>query len=288
MIGLCTDSGSQLSAELQERYDIVVVPITVEVDGHEYLEGVDLDADQFYAAFADGHRPTVSTSQPSPGQFALAYEELVDRGCTEVLSVHLGAAVSGTLNSARLAAHKASIPIRLIDTGLASFGVSCCTWAAAAVIAQGGSLDEAAQAAERVAPLVGNVFTVSSLDLVRAGGRSGAALMDAGEVPGTPVLTLRNGKVESVGVAHSIDDAVQAMAAEALAWGPCINVAVGLADRAGAAVSEALADRLRGEPSVNEIVTYRVGPSVGAHTGPGTAGAFYFPVLAGGSDRFSA
>ena len=46
MIGICTDSNSQLPESLAQRYAVEVVPITVTVDGHEYLEGVDLDADQ--------------------------------------------------------------------------------------------------------------------------------------------------------------------------------------------------------------------------------------------------
>lgn len=276
MIGICTDSNSQIPAELTERFGIVVVPITVELDGQEYLEGVDLDADSFYERFTDGRRPTVVTSQPSPGQFAVAYDELADRGCREILSVHVGSGLSGTINSARLAARSAPVPVRLVDTGLASFGVACCTWQAALAVQHGCSLEEAAAAAEAIAPLIGNVFIVSAIDLVRAGGRAAPGLDDGGGA-GTPVLTLREGKVESLGLAADLDAAVEAMALAALASGAPVNVAVGLADRDGSALSEALLDRLRPEQTVRDIVRYRVGPSVGAHTGPGTAGAFFFP-----------
>ena len=88
-IGICTDSSSQLPRALRDRYDIEVVPLTVSVNGHEYLEDVDLDADEFWAQFAGGRRPDVSTAEPSPGQFALAYESLIERGATEILSVHV-------------------------------------------------------------------------------------------------------------------------------------------------------------------------------------------------------
>ena len=110
MIGICTDSGSQLPASLAQRYGIEVVPLTVTVDGAEYMEGIDLDADAFYAKYTDGHRPAVSTSQPSPGQFAVAYDDLLARGCTEILSIHVSGAMSGTLNAARLAAHSLPTP----------------------------------------------------------------------------------------------------------------------------------------------------------------------------------
>ena len=283
-VGVCTDSSAQLPAHLVERYDIEVVPITVTVDEHDYLEGVDLDADAFYAMFTGGTRPTVSTSQPSPGQFAVAYDDLIARGCTEILSVHVSAAISGTLNSARLAAHRLGVPVRLVDSGTASFGVGCCAWAAADALAAGASLDEAAAVAERLAPSIGNVFIVGALDLVRGGGRgTGIA-----EGDGVPVLTLRNGAVEVVERVATLVDAVNSMAAYTLSWvgesvagsalAPVsLNVAIGTADCAAAPLSQALHDAVEASSNINEVVAYRVGPSVGAHTGPGTAGCFMFP-----------
>jgi DegV family protein with EDD domain len=273
MIGLCTDSNSQIPAELAARYGVEVVPLTVTVDDRDYLEGVDLDADEFYAMFDDGRKPAVSTSQPSPGQFAVAYDELIARGCTEILSIHISAAVSGTLNAARLAAHGASVPIRLVDTGTASFGVSCCVWAAGDAIARGASLDEAAVCAETLSPSIGNVFVVGALDLVKAGGRAGAGL----EGEGIPVLTLRDGQIQAIARVGTVDAAVDAMAAHAIGWGGRLRVAVGIADRGGEPLAVALENAVRTSENVGEVIQYRVGPSVGAHTGPGTAGCFMFP-----------
>jgi len=273
-VGLCTDSNAQLPPDLVERYGVEVVPLTVTVDDTEYLEGIDLDADGFYAMFTLGHRPVVSTSQPSPGQFALAYEELAARGCTEILSIHVAASVSGTLNAARLAAHAASVPIRLVDSGTASFGVSCCLWAAGEALAAGASLDEAAAVAETLAPSIGNVFIVGALDLVRAGGRAGATVSEG---DGVPVLTLRDGQVEVVDRAATVAEAVGSMADRAVRWGDRLRVAVGIADAEAQPVAEALGHAVGEAATVVEVVRYRVGPSVGAHTGPGTVGCFMFP-----------
>lgn len=279
-VGMCTDSNSQIPRELIERYEVEVVPITLLIDEHEYLEGVDLDADEFYAMFEDGRSPNVSTSQPSPGQFALAYEALVERGCTEILSVHVSSAVSGTLNSARLAARSLDVPVRLVDTGTASFGISCCVWAAGDALLDGASIDEAASVAESLAPAIGNVFIVGGLDLVRAGGRA-----DAGVVAGNgiPVLALRDGQVQVLERVVTVVDAVNAMAGAAIRWGDRLRVAVGVADSAANPIGEALASAIGEAATVDEVVRYRVGPSVGAHTGPGTAGCFMFPSSSGRS-----
>ncbi|MDO8388871.1 MAG: DegV family protein [Actinomycetota bacterium] len=272
MIGICTDSSSQLPAELAVAYGIEVVPLTVTVDDVDYLEGVDLDADGFYAMYAGGHAPTVDTSQPSPGQFAAAYEDLIARGCTSILSVHISAAFSGTLNAARLAAHSMPVPVRLVDSGTASFGVSCCVWAAAEALANGATLDEAAQVAERLAPTIGNVFVVGALDHLAAGGR--AAGLEDGDLP---VLALRDGNVEVISRHTNAVDAVSAMAVCAIEWGQQLWVAVGHSDAATEPLADALHAAVSESANVLRVVRYRVGPSVGAHTGPGTAGCFMFP-----------
>lgn len=285
VVGLCTDSSAQLPPELAERFGVEIVPLTVVVDDEEHLEGIDLDADGFYARFGPDHRPTVATSQPSPGQFAMAYDALAERGCTEILSIHVSSAVSGTINAARLAARHAAVPVRLVDSGTASFGVSCCLWAAAEAIAAGECLDRAARAAESLAPSIGNVFVVGALDLLAAGGRGGdvveqeAARVAAGDgsVEGIPVLTLRDGRVEVIEHVGTSDEAVRVMAAYLSGWADDVRVAVGHADRDAEPLTAALLDQVGASPSVAEVVRYRVGPSVGAHTGPGTVGGFVFP-----------
>ena len=274
MIGLVTDSNAQLPPALLERYGVEVVPLTVTVDGVDHLEGVDLDADAFYAAFAGGAAPAVSTSQPSPGRFAATYRRLADAGADEILSVHIGASLSGTVNSARLGAADSPVPVRVVDTGTASFGVGCCVWEAGEVLRGGAPAEEAAAVAEALAPRIGNVFVVGALDLVRAGGRLAAGAM-AGE--GIPVLTLVEGAVQVVGTAADAGEATAVMAARVLAAGPGLRVAVGIADTAATPLWQALEAALAGAPEVTEVVRYRVGPSVGAHTGPGTAGAFFYP-----------
>ena len=293
VIGFVTDSNAQLPAELVERYAAEVVALTVTIDGTPYLEGIDIDADGFYARFESG-TPEVSTSQPSPGRFAEAYARLAARGVDEILSVHIGSSVSGTINAARIAAEGASARVRLVDTGTASFGVSCCLWEAAEAVAAGAGLDDAARVAERVAATVDNVFIVGGLDLARAGGRLARDVQAVGAIP---VLRLVRGVIETVGEAHDLDEAAEVMASfvesSGLAGpgghkpglaGPgghkpasALRVGVGVADAATSPLGEALVARLSAATEVLEVVRYRIGPSVGVHTGPGSVGAIFYP-----------
>jgi len=279
VIGLVTDSNSQIPTDLAEKFDVEVVPITVTVDGVSYIEGVDLDADAFWALF-EGATPQVTTAQPSAGRFVEAYAAAARRGADEILSVHIGSGLSGTVNAARLAAASAPVPVHIVDTGTASFAVTCCVWEAALALAAGASVEEAAAAAETVAATVGMVFVVKALDLARAGGRLATAAPDAVLKLGSdvvPVLTLIGGAMEIVGQVADVEFAADVMANQVRTAGSSLRVGVGLADPATAPLAQALEDRLLGASEVLEVVRYRVGPSVGAHTGPGTVGAVWYP-----------
>ncbi len=274
-VRIVTDSNAQFPVELAERYGVAVVPLTVVVDGESFAEGTELTADDFYARFVGGATPEVSTSQPSPGSFVETYTRLAEEGATEILSIHVGADVSGTLNSARVAAGSVEVPVRLVDTATASFGVSCCVWEAADALLAGATVEQAAQLAGSVARTVGNVFVVGALDLARAGGRMRVDDRDTGT--GIPVLSLVDGEITVVGTAADVGACAEAMASVARSWGTGLRAAVGTADAGARPLSEALEAALIDADEIVDVVPYRIGPSVGVHTGPGTSGAFFWP-----------
>lgn len=288
MIAIVVDSSSQLSPDLAARYGIDVIPLHITLDGVEYREGVDLDADSFYAAWSDrpdaSTTPDVSTSQPSPGEIAAVYQRAIDAGADEILSVHVTEAMSGTLNAARLATDLVDATVRIVDSGTASFGISCCAWAAADAIADGADLAAAADVAERRAASLRTSFIVGIPQLTDRSGRAGDVGVEAAAASGVPVLAMSGGELVVLDTVTDLDAAVDAMVADTLAWperspSPPIDglrVAIGTSDESSRAVSEALTDRLTGHADVADVVQYRIGPSVGAHTGPGTAGLFCF------------
>jgi fatty acid-binding protein DegV len=75
-----------------------------------------------------------------------------------------------------------------------------------------------------------------------------------------------------------LEQAAEAMARFVRAAGPSLRVGVGLSDAGTLPLVTALEDRLRAAPQVRELVRYRIGPSVGAHTGPGTVGTMFAPI----------
>ncbi len=276
VLGLVTDSNSQITPEIVERFEVVVVPMTITIAGVEYSEGDDLDTDQFYAHFDGGAHPEITTSQPSPGRFVAAYERLVERGCTEIVSIHIAEAMSGTVASASIAASSVNVPVHVIDTASASFGVTVCVWAAGVAVARGALASDIRRRIDNLVPRIGTAFMVGVPLLTERGGRARSVELDG---DGIPVLAMSNGELEILDRVTTIEDAIDVMSTFAAGWGDSVTVAIGTSDESSRALSDLLERALSGLAGIDSVVHYRIGPSVGAHTGPGTFGLFVFPTI---------
>ena len=274
-IAIVTDSAAMLPPTIVEKLGVIVAPLTIVVDGREHAEGVDITAEELYERIAGGAQ--VSTSQPSPGRLAACYEEAARGGARAILSIHIGANLSGTIQSARAAAMQSSVNVTIVDTGQASFAEGLCVLEAAAALAAGASMEEAATAAQTAGSAVGNTFIVKALDLVRRGGR---LRDDAAGTPGVPVLALQPDGIKVAGSATTVAEAVDLMAAhieraasDAGAAGKTLRVGIG--NGAADAIASELRARVEVMQHIGEIIDYVVGPSMGAHLGPGNAGAVF-------------
>jgi DegV family protein with EDD domain len=278
--GIVTDSSSQITADLVARFGIDVVPLVVTIDGTDFLEGVELDADGFYAGFEDGRTPEISTSQPSPGAFAEAYGRLAERGCDEIWSIHISEAMSGTVGAARLAARDAAVPVHVVDTESASFGVSVCVWAAAVALGRGGNPDDVRRRIGGLVERLGTAFMVGVPHLTERGGRAAGVELDG---DGIPVLAMNAGDLQVLDRVSTVEDTIDVMSTYARSWlerePDGITVAIGTADTPSRPLAARLEAALVGLPGVDAVIHYRIGPSIGAHTGPGTFGLFVFPTI---------
>ena len=270
-IAVVTDSASYLPEHVRRRFGVHIVPITVMIDGRDYREGIDLDADLFYPMLE--HASAVTTSQPAPGMILEAYQAAAAEGATSIISIHIGAALSGTLQSARLAASMSPIPVTVIDSGQASFAEGLVVWEVIDALARGVDADRAPDIARQASARVGNTFVVKALDLMRRGGR----LEQGAHAGAVPVLAYSDGAVRISGNADTVDRAVTLMAetireASAAARN---GLRVGIGHGAAEPIARELRRQVCVMPGVDEVIDYIVGPSVGVHTGAGTAGAVY-------------
>jgi fatty acid-binding protein DegV len=270
---IVTDSTSQLPPSLRTRYDVRIVPVTIVVDGIPLREGVDISAEEFYERLAAG--AVTSTAAPAPGEVLSEYQAAAELGATQILSIHAGANSSDTIEAAYKAAPMSPIPVEIVDTGTISFPVACCVWSAGEVLADGGDLAAAAAAAKRTATTVGYVFVVGARGLGSESVRRDRRAAGRG---GTAIMASEHGDLLQVGTVYDVDATLEVMTNYVDRHAAGAPQRVGVGDAGSTDLAEAFAVRLRALPCVAELVHYRIGPSVGARTGPDTVSACFFPL----------
>ncbi|MGI5482842.1 DegV family protein [Streptomyces lavendofoliae] len=271
-VAIVTDSTAYLPPQTMERHGITAVPLTVVLGDQALEEGTEISARSL--ALALQKRRSVTTSRPGPEVFAEAYRAAAGRGATAIVSLHLSAEFSGTYDAALLAAKEATVPVRVVDTGMVAMALGFCALAAAEAAETGGSPDEVVAAAEKRAAGTSAYFYVDTLEYLRRGGRIGAAQALLGSALAVkPLLELEGGRIElreKVRTASKAIARLEEIAAERAGASP-VDIAVhhlAASDRAGA-----LADRLRARvPGLAELHVSEVGAVIGAHTGPGLLG----------------
>jgi DegV family protein with EDD domain len=278
-----TDSSAMLPADVAESNGIVVVPLHVVIGSDEMEEGEPGTSPEEVAAALAARTP-VSTSRPAPAELSALFRRLADEGADEILAVHLSGEMSGTLESAQLAARTAPVPVLVVDTRAVGPCLGFAALAAADAVAGGASAAEAAERARERATATTSYFYVDTLEYLRRGGRIGAAAAMLGSALAVkPLLTIDGGRVvahERVRTSARALARLEELALEAVAGVARVEVAVAhlrspeRADALAAGMKERLGDRLVGPVRVGEL-----GAALGAHVGPGMIAVCVSPAL---------
>ncbi len=268
-IAVVVDSTLAIPAEAAAERGIRVVPVHVVVAGTSLREGLQITPAEVAEHLRAGTQ--VTTSRPSPQEFLDAYREAAADGATGVVSVHLSADLSGTAESARIAAQGSPIPVRVVDTRTITMAGGYGALDAADAAASGGSLEEVADAATRTARASSLLFYVDTLEYLQRGGRIGAAQRYLGQALRVkPLLYMEAGSVaplEKVRTSRKALHRLAEVAAEAAGQlqRPRLAVHHLQAEAAVAVVQEDLRRMLPDAP----CPAIEVGAVIGVHTGPG-------------------
>ena len=252
-----------------------VVPLHVVVGGKEHREGIDVSALDLGEALR--RFVPVTTSRPAPQEFLEAYERLAAAGADSIVSVHISAVMSATVQGAHLAAAQSPVPVTVVDSRVIGMALGYAAVSAAQAAAAGADAATCARVAAGRAQAATVVFYVHTLEHLRRGGRIGSASALLGSALAIkPILSLREGHIEPIervrtsgrALARMVDLA-GAAADAAREAGQVVDVSVQHVDFGDKAseVATALADRIS---DAGEIVIGALGAVVGAHVGPGT------------------
>ncbi|MFI2367162.1 DegV family protein [Streptomyces sp. NPDC018833] len=271
-VAIVTDSTAYLPPPMMERHGITAVPLTVVLGDQALQEGTEISARSL--ALALQKRKPVTTSRPSPETFAQTYRAIAETGATAIVSLHLSSEFSGTFDAAVLAAKDAPVPVRVVDTGMVAMALGFCALAAAETAQAGGSLDEAAAAAEKRAGGTSAYFYVDTLDYLRRGGRIGAAQALLGSALAVkPLLQLEGGRIEPLERVRTASRAIARLEEIVVERAGTSAVDIAVHHLAAPERAAALADRLRDRVlGLADLHVSEVGAVIGAHTGPGLLG----------------
>jgi DegV family protein with EDD domain len=268
-----TDSTASLPAEVADEHGIVVVPLQVVIGADVYDEGSEEATPERVAAALKDFRP-VSTSRPTPAALLEVYERVAAEGATEIVSVHLSADMSGTFESAQLAARDAPVPVVPVDSRQVGVATGYAAMSAARVAASGGSADDAAAAARARAAASFSIFYVDTLEYLRRGGRMGAAsALIGGALAVKPLLQIQDGKVASLERVRTSGRALARLEELAVQAAGDRQVEVCVAHLASPERATQLTDHLSSRLEANlggrAVWCGELGAVLGAHVGPG-------------------
>lgn len=267
-VAVVTDSTAYLPQSLVDQWGVRVAPVVVTIAGRSYEEGVEITPQQVAEALKEWQ--PVSTSRPTPTEFTSLYQAARDAGADAVVSIHLSAELSGTYESAVLAARTSDFPVEVLDSRSIGMGLGFAVLAAAQAAGAGQELSEVVGAAQRVIDGAQVLFYVDTLEYLRRGGRIGAAsAMFGTALRVKPLLQVLDGKVQPLEKARTSGKAIARLvdlAVERAAGAP-VHVAVQHLDSPVRA--QEVADALRVRLDVEQVIIGEVGAVVGTHVGPG-------------------
>ncbi len=276
-VAVVTDSTCDLSAELAEALGIRVIPLSVLFGSRAAFSRVSVTDEEFYRELAASDElPT--TSQPSAPWFEEAWADAHDAGHDAVVSIHLSAELSGTVDRARSLAPSAPLPVRVVDSRQVSGGLALQVLAAVRAAAAGGDVDDVVAAVDAVRDHTVSLLVVDTLTYLRRGGRlSGTEAVLGTALRVRPLLGVEGGRIELLDRERTWSRAIRRLVARAAAVaGDTPQHAVIAHAIAPERAAEVLA-AVREEVDVVEHLEVVVGPVVGTHTGPGAVGVALAP-----------
>lgn len=278
MVKIITDSTADFTAAEAAELGIDIVHLRTRFGDEEYIDGVDITPHQFYEKLVESDvLPT--TSQPSPAEFEAAFASALEEA-GEVVAITISSALSGTYQSAVIAAETFGDRVRVVDSLSASIGEQVIVRRAAQLAAEGLS---AAELAGRIEAERGDVCVLALLDTLeylKRGGRISAAAAFAGGVLSIkPVVTLRDGAVALVGKARGSKNGGNLLNQLVEKHGidfsmPYLLGYTGLSD---ALLTKYAADHAElWRAHTEELPVTAIGSVIGTHGGPGAIAVAFF------------
>ena len=272
MVRIVVDSSANMRPRIRERVEIV--PLTVHFGKDSYEDGVSLSPTAFYRKLAVC-KELPTTSQAAPYAFSEVFEPLVEAG-DQVVAIVVSAALSGTCQSAAIAASDYPGRVFVVDSRSISIGVGILAEYALELADRGLTAEEIVAELETAREKIRLFAVVDTLEFLQRGGRVSKTVAIAGGMLSVkPLITIENGSIRMAGKARGnkqanalMDDKVKALGVD---WDkPCLLGYTGTNDD--------LLTKYRSQSGIwtGDVYGSIVSGVVGTHVGPGAVAVAFF------------
>ncbi|MGK4115581.1 DegV family protein [Lysinibacillus capsici] len=275
-IHIVTDSTCDLTKEEVAQHGIHIVPLTIQIDGQTYTDGVDLEP-QYFLGLMKNAKNLPKSSQPAPGKFKELYDELGKDG-DQIISIHMTGGMSGTVESARQAAQMTDADVTVIDSRFIAIGLAIQLREAIRMRDEGATVEDIVARLEKVRDNTHLYVIVDTLENLIKGGRIGKGTGFIGSLLNIKVIAnLEGGVYNPVSKVRSHKQVVNFLFKQFQSdtAGKTVK-AVGISHADGLVTMGNPLKALIEETGFNDVEIAFTSPIISTHTGPGAIGFIYF------------
>lgn len=275
-IKIVTDSTCDLNDELIKKWGIIVVPLSISINGENYLDRVEISPKEFMEKMkASPELP--KSSQPPAGEFLKIYDELAAEGY-EIISIHMTGGMSGTVRSAESAAQMTTAKVNVIDSRFISKALAFQVLEAAEMAADGKTAEEIVSRLDEIRNQTRLFVVVDTLENLVKGGRIGKGKAMIGSLLNIkPIASLEGGEYTPVSKARSHSQVVKYLRNQFASDvdGKTIK-GVGLVHAEGMGLADKIKEAVYEISGYDNFTIEDTTPIVSTHTGPGAIGFMYY------------
>ena len=283
-VAVVSDSAAGIPEDMLEELRIHTIPFYIHHGGKVLRDFIDISCEKFYQWL-----PTLdtlpTTSNPGPGDYLEKYKELAAKGFKNIISIQITSLGSGAYRAAMVAKEmlRESLPeikLEVIDTLNASMCQGWMAVEAARAALTGASFPDIVAMVKKMIPVSHMFQTTDSLRYLYMGGRIGKAKhLVANMLNIKPIIGMEDGVVVALGQARSRKKVYQAITDKMSSAVSAGAVKVSYVHAAALEEAEKLKSIVEERINVVESVFSQFSPALGVHTGPGTVGLCYYPLL---------
>lgn len=276
-IRILTDSTSDITNEQAIKKNITVVPLRVSFGNEEYKDGENLTSEQFYEKLKNTNKLPI-TSQPSPEEFLLHFEEAKQKSDT-VIVITLSSKLSGTYQSALLAKNMCDYDnIYLVDSSTVTLGLKLLVDYAIVLRDQGKSAEDIINILEKEKNNISVLAVVDTLEYLKKGGRLSSTAAFAGTLLNIkPIIKVKDGEVSMAAKARGTNSAFSKLKALIDDNGNIdFDKPYTLGYTGDRHTLDPFLNFIESSYSLSDLPISTIGCTVGVHAGPGACGIAYF------------